>query len=122
MYWERGWGTNTDILNVHIVSYGILIVLVYCWKEPEFGKEPEPEPEFGKEPEPELEPEPEFGNEPKPKLKFGREPERLKIKISFGGGRHPVGRYYFYISIMARWNTFMSNGFANTLSAPLCKK
>ena len=83
MYWERGWGTNTDILNVHIVSYCILIILVYCWKEPEFGKEPEPEPE--------LEPEPEFGNEPKPKLEFGRDPERLKIKISFGGGRHPVG-------------------------------
>ena len=99
-----------------------MIILVYCWKEPEFGKEPEPEPEFGKEPEPELEPEPEFGNEPKPKLKFGREPERLKIKISFGGGRHPVGRYYFYISIIARWNIFMSNGFANILSAPLCKK
>ena len=74
-----------------------MIILVYRWKEPEFGKEPEPEPEFGKEPEPEpelepeLEPEPELGNEPKPKLKFGREPERLKIKISFGGGRHPVG-------------------------------
>ena len=69
MYWERGWGTNTDIFNVHIVSYCILIILVYCWKEPEFGKEPEPEPEpepeFGKEPEPELELEPEFGNEPK---------------------------------------------------------
>ena len=46
-------------------------------------KEPEPEPE--------LEPEPEFGNEPKQKLEFGRDPEHPKIKISFGGGRHPVG-------------------------------
>ena len=101
-----------------------MIILVYRWKEPEFGKESEPEPELGKEPEPEpeLDPEPEFGNESKPILEFGRELERLKIKISFGGGRHPVGRYYFYISIIARWNTFMSNGFANILSAPLCKK